>query len=153
MFQDSVSRGWLSSTACLSRQLLLLVQREEAIDLVAAAIKAGIFNDLGSGSNVDVCVITKVMLRRVPSNPRCNAGGQWVFFREWSTGLKHLQGCIAWKPFGRRRPVSSDEKVLLGNVCKVVHRCTSDKKTLVTSKLVFFSSLQAFVRNMISRYL
>lgn len=30
----------------------------EAIDLVAEAIKAGIFNDLGSGSNVDVCVIT-----------------------------------------------------------------------------------------------
>jgi len=31
----------------------------EAIDLVAEAIKAGIFNDLGSGSNVDVCIITK----------------------------------------------------------------------------------------------
>lgn len=28
--------------------------------LVADAIKAGIFNDLGSGSNVDLCVITKV---------------------------------------------------------------------------------------------
>jgi 20S proteasome subunit beta 2 len=26
---------------------------------VEAAIEAGIFNDLGSGSNVDVCVITK----------------------------------------------------------------------------------------------
>ncbi|GBG31813.1 Proteasome subunit beta type-7 [Hondaea fermentalgiana] len=32
---------------------------QEAIDLVAEAIKAGIFNDLGSGSNVDVCIITK----------------------------------------------------------------------------------------------
>ena len=29
------------------------------MELVAAAISAGIFNDLGSGSNVDVCVITK----------------------------------------------------------------------------------------------
>ena len=27
--------------------------------MVADAIKAGIFNDLGSGSNVDLCVITK----------------------------------------------------------------------------------------------
>ena len=27
--------------------------------MVADAIRAGIFNDLGSGSNVDVCVITK----------------------------------------------------------------------------------------------
>jgi len=32
--------------------------REEACTLVARAIKAGIFNDLGSGSNVDLCVIT-----------------------------------------------------------------------------------------------
>ncbi|KAI8146160.1 proteasome subunit beta type-7 [Fennellomyces sp. T-0311] len=33
--------------------------REEAIELVKDAIEAGIFNDLGSGSNVDVCVIEK----------------------------------------------------------------------------------------------
>eukprot|EP00963_Diacronema_lutheri_P006669 scaffold585_cov330-Pavlova_lutheri.AAC.30 len=33
--------------------------KEEAMDLVANAIKAGIFNDLGSGSNVDLCIITK----------------------------------------------------------------------------------------------
>ena len=32
----------------------------EGIKLVVEAICAGIFNDLGSGSNVDVCVITKV---------------------------------------------------------------------------------------------
>ncbi|KAI9803874.1 MAG: proteasome core particle subunit beta 2 [Sarcosagium campestre] len=32
--------------------------RDEAVALAAEAIKAGIFNDLGSGSNVDVCVIT-----------------------------------------------------------------------------------------------
>lgn len=31
--------------------------RQEAIDLVVQAIYAGIFNDLGSGSNCDVCVI------------------------------------------------------------------------------------------------
>lgn len=34
-------------------------QREQAIALVSRAIRSGIFNDLGSGSNVDVCVITK----------------------------------------------------------------------------------------------
>lgn len=32
--------------------------KEEAIDLCSQAIQAGIFNDLGSGSNVDVAVIT-----------------------------------------------------------------------------------------------
>lgn len=33
--------------------------RDAAVALVARAIRAGIYNDLGSGSNVDVCVITK----------------------------------------------------------------------------------------------
>ncbi|XP_072150017.1 proteasome subunit beta type-7-A-like [Setaria viridis] len=33
--------------------------REEGIQLVSEAIRAGIYNDLGSGSNVDVCVITE----------------------------------------------------------------------------------------------
>ena len=35
------------------------LDEEAAKQLVARAIKAGIFNDLGSGSNVDLCVITK----------------------------------------------------------------------------------------------
>jgi len=33
--------------------------RQEAIDLVVDSIEAGIFNDLGSGSNVDICAIEK----------------------------------------------------------------------------------------------
>lgn len=33
--------------------------REEAIALVTEAISAGIYHDLGSGSHVDYCVITK----------------------------------------------------------------------------------------------
>ena len=36
------------------------LQRDEGITIVVEAICSGIFNDLGSGSNVDVCVITKV---------------------------------------------------------------------------------------------
>jgi len=31
----------------------------DAMQLVSDAISAGVFNDLGSGSNVDVCIITK----------------------------------------------------------------------------------------------
>lgn len=44
----------------LKLNLYFLLQREEGIKLVVEAICSGIFNDLGSGSNVDVCVITKV---------------------------------------------------------------------------------------------
>lgn len=47
------------STAYTYTTLLSTTQRQAAIDLVSAAIKSGIFNDLGSGSNVDVCVIEK----------------------------------------------------------------------------------------------
>lgn len=32
------------------------------MEIVSAAICAGIFNDLGSGSNVDLCIITKASL-------------------------------------------------------------------------------------------
>ncbi len=35
------------------------MQEAEGITLVRDAIRAGIFNDLGSGGNVDICVITK----------------------------------------------------------------------------------------------
>ncbi|KAL8532759.1 hypothetical protein ACS0TY_009097 [Phlomoides rotata] len=35
------------------------MSRDEGVKLVADAICSGIFNDLGSGSNVDICVITK----------------------------------------------------------------------------------------------
>lgn len=33
--------------------------KAEAMDLVCRAIRSGVYNDLGSGSNVDLCVITK----------------------------------------------------------------------------------------------
>ncbi|KAK9824142.1 hypothetical protein WJX72_008083 [[Myrmecia] bisecta] len=35
------------------------MSRDEAVSLVDRAIQAGIWNDLGSGSNVDICIITK----------------------------------------------------------------------------------------------
>jgi 20S proteasome subunit beta 2 len=33
--------------------------RQEAVDLVEAAIRSGVMNDLGSGSNIDLCIIDK----------------------------------------------------------------------------------------------
>jgi 20S proteasome subunit beta 2 len=35
------------------------LSKDEAIKLCVAAIEAGIYHDLGSGSNVDVCIITR----------------------------------------------------------------------------------------------
>ena len=55
------------------------LQKEEGIKLVCEAICSGIFNDLGSGSNVDVCVITKV----------CGL----IFFFVWSFLSLNLDQC------------------------------------------------------------
>jgi 20S proteasome subunit beta 2 len=66
-------------------------QREEALNLVTAAISAGIFNDLGSGSNVDACVITAdrtEMLRNfVKPNERVEKERRYVF-RRGTTAIK-----------------------------------------------------------------
>jgi 20S proteasome subunit beta 2 len=51
--------GSLAAMAVFESRWRAGMTREEGIALVSAAIQAGIFNDLGSGSNVDVCVITK----------------------------------------------------------------------------------------------
>jgi 20S proteasome subunit beta 2 len=55
------------------------------LQLVIAAISAGIFNDLGSGSNVDVCVITAShteMLRNyVMPNVRVEKERRYAFRR------------------------------------------------------------------------
>lgn len=51
--------GSLAAMAVFESRWHDKLTRAEAIALVVDAISAGIFNDLGSGSNVDVCVIEK----------------------------------------------------------------------------------------------
>merc|ERR1719231_835261 len=49
--------GSLAAMAVFERGYQDDMTEEEAKNLVKDAIKAGIFNDLGSGGNVDICVI------------------------------------------------------------------------------------------------
>ena len=51
--------GSLNAMGVFEAKFKPAMEKQAAIDLVSEAIQAGIFNDLGSGSNVDVCVITK----------------------------------------------------------------------------------------------
>lgn len=51
--------GSLAAMAILETNFKENMTKEEAIKLVVAAIEAGIYHDLGSGSNVDVTIITK----------------------------------------------------------------------------------------------
>ena len=51
--------GSLAAMAILETHYKENMSKEEAIKLVTAAIEAGVYHDLGSGSNVDVCVIMR----------------------------------------------------------------------------------------------
>lgn len=55
-------RAALPATVAIHDRCHSLAQEEDAKKLVSEAIAAGIFNDLGSGSNIDLCVISKSKL-------------------------------------------------------------------------------------------
>lgn len=55
----TMGSGSLAAMSVFETQWKPNLTRDEAVKLASDAIQAGIFNDLGSGSNVDVCVITK----------------------------------------------------------------------------------------------
>ena len=55
----TMGSGSLAAMAVFESDFKENMTEEEAKDLVARSIRAGIFNDLGSGSNVDLCVIKR----------------------------------------------------------------------------------------------
>jgi len=55
----TMGSGSLAAMAVFESKFRPNMELEEAKQLVRDAIAGGIFNDLGSGSNVDLCVITK----------------------------------------------------------------------------------------------
>jgi len=60
----TMGSGSLAAMAVFENSFKEDMEEQEAIDLVEQAITAGIINDLGSGSNVDICVITKEMFEK-----------------------------------------------------------------------------------------
>lgn len=55
----TMGSGSLAAMSVFETKWTAELNKEEAMELCSQAIQAGIFNDLGSGSNVDVAVITK----------------------------------------------------------------------------------------------
>lgn len=86
--------GSLAAMAVFESRWHMGLTRQDAINLVIDAIRAGIFNDLGSGSNVDVCVIEKgrnEMMRNLDHpNDRVNKEINYVF-RRGTTAIKREQ--------------------------------------------------------------
>jgi len=70
----TMGSGSLAAMAVFEANYKTGMEKEDAIKLVHAAICAGIFNDLGSGGNVDIVVITKdgpeVLRNFAKPNPR-----------------------------------------------------------------------------------
>lgn len=55
----TLGSGSLAAMAVLETHYREGMSKEDAVNLVVAAIEAGVYFDLGSGSNVDVVVISK----------------------------------------------------------------------------------------------
>lgn len=61
----TMGSGSLAAMAVMETQYKDNMNEEEAINLVCNSIKAGVFNDLGSGSNIDYTVITREGVKQV----------------------------------------------------------------------------------------
>ena len=88
----TMGSGSLAAMSVFETQWKAGMTRDEAVKLTANAIQAGIFNDLGSGSNVDVCVITpdKTSLLRnyIRPNVREQKQRSYMFKRGTTAVLK-----------------------------------------------------------------
>lgn len=82
----TMGSGSLAAMAVFESTWKKNCNREEAIKICSEAIMAGIFNDLGSGSNVDVCVIekdkpTQLMRNYIKPNERVKKERNYKFAR------------------------------------------------------------------------
>jgi len=87
----TMGSGSLAAMAVFESQWRPNMERDEALALVAGAVSAGIFNDLGSGSNVDACVITlghTEMLRNFQKPNEREVKEQTYKFRRGTTAWK-----------------------------------------------------------------
>lgn len=64
----------------MTARLYCWLQEEEGKQLVRDAIASGIFNDLGSGSNVDICVIRKGSVDYLRPFDQANVKGKRLVF-------------------------------------------------------------------------
>lgn len=71
----TMGSGSLAAMAIFETMWKRSMTRDEAVELCSQAIQAGIFNDLGSGSNVDVCVITNEKVGIASPEIRVMSGG------------------------------------------------------------------------------
>lgn len=82
----TMGSGSLAAMAVFESTWTKNCTKDEAVKVCSEAILAGIFNDLGSGSNVDVCVIekdkpTQLMRNYIKPNERTKKARNYKFAR------------------------------------------------------------------------
>jgi len=96
----TMGSGSLAAMAEFERSYKDNLDEKEAIALVNNAIQAGIWNDLGSGGNVDICVIHKTkgvnMLRnyRTPNERKYRRQAGYAFAKGTTEWLKESERII-----------------------------------------------------------
>ena len=105
----TMGSGSLAAMSIFETQWTNNCTRDEAVQVCSEAIKAGIFNDLGSGSNVDVCVIekgkpTQMMRNYIKPNERVQKERTYRFAKGTTAWLK--EKVITKEQIGRYLTVS-----------------------------------------------
>lgn len=72
----TMGSGCLAAMSVFESRWKPEMEEEEGKKLVRDAIAAGVFNDLGSGSNIDLCIITKAGVRYLRTYEEANKKGQ-----------------------------------------------------------------------------
>jgi len=107
--------GSLAAMAILETGFKEGMTKEEAIHLVVAAIEAGVYHDLGSGSNVDVCIITR---------------GKHEMLRNYKHDNKKVYSKPSGYTFSKDRIVVTDEVVY-----KITQKVAEDNSGVVPMEL------------------
>lgn len=115
----TMGSGSLAAMSVFESMWSPTLTRDDAVNLCAEAIKAGIFNDLGSGSNVDVCVIekdkpTQMMRNYLKPNERGQKERSYRFQRGTTAWLD--QNVITKSEIGRYvtiQELSGEESVVV----------------------------------------
>lgn len=118
----TMGSGSLAAMSVFETQWKQGMTRDEAVRLASNAIQAGIFNDLGSGSNVDVCVITAEKAQLMRNYIRPNE--REVKQRDY----KFKRGTTAWL----KEKVITREEI---SKYVTVHELSSEDDVVVVEKM------------------
>lgn len=90
----TMGSGSLAAMSIFESQYKDDMDEKEAIALADQAIQAGIFNDLGSGSNVDICVISKTEGKKMLRNYHDGKLNERKYKRQ--AGYNFPRGSTVW---------------------------------------------------------